>query len=118
MFLIYINDVAEAVGAPLFLYADDAVIQHTQPFLPYPPSYSTLLCLRKRPKIFMYINFKKTKSMLLNWIKSITSLLKMTCTDGSDLEFVCHYKYFVLPKMKYPGQREAMDDMKGQAKTN
>ena len=100
LFSIYINDVAKAIGASqIHLYVDDTIIYSSGPSL---HSAASTLQLRLTSieksvqDLHLRLNSKKTKCMLFNRRNSVTCPPKITCANGSELEFVSSYKYLGL----------------------
>ena len=83
----------------IHLYADDTIIYSSGPSLHSAASTLQLSLVLRSPFttfICVLLEEVKTKFMLFNRKNSVTCPTKITCADGSELEFVSSYKYLGL----------------------
>ena len=100
LFSIYINDITRTAGkSKIHLYADDTILYSVGPSL-----HSAATTLQQSltsveqhfHSLHLLLNTNKTKCVIFDRKRAPTSVPKILCADGSELEFAPCYKYLGL----------------------
>ena len=100
LFSIYINEITRYAGnSKIHLYADDTILYSEGPSLHSAAAtlqHSLTSVEQHFHSLHLLLNTKKTKCVIFNRKHAPTSVPKIVCADGSELQFVSSYKYLGL----------------------